>query len=273
MPSLESKTFPDTIGQLSNRPKLQATWIGHSTVLLRIGDFNLLTDPVFGKRCGLYLGAANLGPKRLSPPAVTLNHLPKIDLILLSHAHMDHFDIPSLRALESKATRVVTATRTSDLLRVRRYAHVSELGWGDSMRIGPLHIRAFQVKHWGARKITDVWRGFNGYTIESEGVRVLFAGDTAMTDSFRKLRSSKAFDLSIFPIGAYDPWIANHCNPEQAWRMGSEAGATAWMPVHHKTFPLGREPFNEPIERFLAAAGPDASSVLTRNIGDSLRID
>ncbi|HEY3740817.1 MAG TPA: MBL fold metallo-hydrolase [Bryobacteraceae bacterium] len=255
------------------RTKLQATWIGHSTVLMRIGGFHLLTDPVFGKRCGLYLGAANFGPKRLSPPAMSLSHLPRIDLILLSHAHMDHFDIPSLRALESKSTQVVTATRTSDLLRVRRYAHVTELGWGESAQIGPLRIQAIPVKHWGARKITDVWRGFNGYTIEGEGMRVLFGGDTAMTDSFRKLRTSRAFDLAIFPIGAYDPWIANHCNPEQAWRMGTDAGANAWMPVHHKTFPLGREPVGEPIERFLNAAGADSSSVLTRNIGDSFSLD
>jgi L-ascorbate metabolism protein UlaG (beta-lactamase superfamily) len=121
--------------------------------------------------------------------------------------------------------------------------------------------------------ITDVWRGYNGYTIEGEGLRMLFAGDTAMTDTFRRLRSPKPFDLGIFPIGAYDPWIANHCNPEQAWRMGSDASVNAWLPVHHKTFPLGREPVNEPIERFLTAAGADASSVLTREIGDCCSVD
>src|SRR5450432_1147398 len=82
---------------------LHATWIGHSTVLLRIGDRHILTDRFFGRRCGLYMGAANIGPKRLAPPAISLSHLPKIDLILLSHAHMDHFDIPSLHALESRS--------------------------------------------------------------------------------------------------------------------------------------------------------------------------
>ena len=252
--------------------KLHATWIGHSTVLLRIGDFHLLTDPVFGKRCGLSLGRANIGPKRLVPPAIALSHLPKIDLVLLSHAHMDHFDIPTLRRLESKSTQVITAKLTSDLLRVRRYSKVSELTWGSHLQVGPLRIGAFQVKHWGARTITDVWRGYNGYTIEGEGVRVLFGGDTALTDSFRTLRSSKPFDLAILPIGAYNPWIANHCNPEQAWRMGNDAGAIAWLPVHHKTFPLGREPVHEPLERFLTAAGGDAASVLTRNVGDSCQL-
>ncbi len=252
---------------------LHATWIGHSTVLLKIGDQHVITDPVFGNRCGLYLGAANIGPKRLVAPAVSLSNLPKIDLILLSHAHMDHFDIPSLRALEGQGTHVVTAKRTADLLRFRKYASVTELGWGGFTQVGALEIRAFQVRHWGARMITDVWRGYNGYTIEGNGVRVLFGGDTAITDTFRTLKASKPFDLAILPIGAYDPWIENHCTPEQAWRMGTDAGgATAWMPVHHKTFPLGREPLQEPLERFLQAAGADAGQVVTRQVGDTWRL-
>lgn len=258
---------------MAGSAKLHATWIGHSTVLLRIGDYHILTDPVFGARCGLYLGAANIGPKRLRPPAIPISHLPKIDLILLSHAHMDHFDIPSLRKLEQHHTQVITAHLTADLLRVRRYGHVTELEWNQWAQAGPFRVTAFEVKHWGARRITDVWRGYNGYTIEGEGFRILFGGDTAWTTSFRQLRMAKPFDLQIMPIGAYNPWIANHCNPEQAWRMGLDAGgASAWLPVHHKTFPLGREPQSEPIERFLTAAGPDAQSVGVIDPGDSIRL-
>ena len=258
---------------MAGKGKVHATWIGHSTVLLRIGDLHIITDPVFSTRCGLYLGASNIGPKRLIEPAISLNNLPKIDLILLSHAHMDHFDIPSLRALEDKGTHVVTAKRTADLLRFQRYASVTELGWGAFTQVGALEIRAFQVRHWGARMITDVWRGYNGYTIESDGVRVLFGGDTAITDRFRTLKSAKPFDLAIMPIGAYDPWIANHCTPEEAWRMGNDAGVNAWLPVHHKTFALGKEPLHEPLERFLTIAGTDAGQVLTRNVGDTCQVE
>ena len=78
---------------------------------------------------------------------------------------------------------------------MRRYAHVTELGWVGHTQAGPLKITAFQVRHWGARMITDVWRGYNGYTIEGEGMRILFGGDTAVTDTFRGLKSSKPFDL------------------------------------------------------------------------------
>ena len=101
-----------------------ACWIGHSTVVIRIDGFTIVTDPVFSSRVGLNLGPFTLGIKRLVSPAGGVREIPEPDLIVLSHAHMDHFDIPSLRALESKNTSVVTAVNTSDLLRPGRYAAV-----------------------------------------------------------------------------------------------------------------------------------------------------
>src|SRR5689334_16028246 len=181
---------------------LYAAWLGHSTVLLKIDGTTVLTDPVFSSRAGLNLGPVTLGIKRLVEPALDIRTLPHIDIVLLSHAHMDHFDIPSLRRLESRGTAVITAARTADLLRVRRYASVRELGWGERARIGPVEFRAFPVKHWGARMRSDTYRGYNGYTIESGKYRVLFGGDTALTASFRTLKSSRPYDLAIMPVGA-----------------------------------------------------------------------
>ena len=209
-----------------------------------------------------------LGLKRLVEPAVKLSSLPAPDLVLLSHAHMDHFDLPSLRKLEGRGTTVVTAANTSDLLRVPKYYAVRELLWNETVQIGPVSIRAFEVRHWGARMRNDTHRGYNGYTIEAGGYRVLFGGDTAYTDSFRQLRSSKAFDLAIMPIGAYDPWIHAHCNPEQAMSMANDAGAEYLLPVHHSTFQLSREPKGEPLARFLHAAGRAEDRVPIRDFGE-----
>lgn len=195
---------------------MHAAWIGHTTVLLKIDGVTILTDPVFSRRVGIRVGPATLGIRRLVEPALSIRELPRIDVILLSHAHMDHFDIPSLRLLESRGAAVVTAAATSDLLRVRRYRSVRELKWDESATVGPLTIRAFRVNHWGARMRTDTHRGYNGYTIEAGPHRVLFGGDTAMTDSFRTLKSHGPYDLGIMPVGAYDPWIHYHCTPEQA---------------------------------------------------------
>ena len=246
---------------------LHAAWLGHSTVLLKIDGFTILTDPILSDRCGVGMGPVTVGLKRLVAPALTPTQLPHIDLILLSHAHFDHFDLRTLRSLERSGASVVTARNTSDLLRVRRYKGVHELGWGERLRVGPLSILGVRVNHWGARLRTDVHRGFNGYLIETKRHRVLFGGDTAHTDTFRSVRSSKPIDLAILPIGAYDPWIHVHCSPEQAWRMGADCGAEFLLPVHHQTFRLSREPYLEPVERFLEAAGNRPERVVTTRIG------
>jgi len=251
---------------------LYAAWLGHSSVLLKLDGITILTDPVLGDRVGVSLGPLTVGLKRLVAPALRVHQLPKIDVILLSHAHMDHFDLATLRALEGRATTVVTASKTSDLLRVRRYGAVKELGWGEHTRAGQIGIRAFEVNHWGARMRSDTYRGYNGYLIEAGRYRVLFGGDTAATTAFRALRSSRRIDLAIMPVGAYDPWIRYHCTPEQAWQMGNDAGAEIFLPVHHQTFPLSREPRQEPIERLYRAAGKEPERIGIARIGQEMKL-
>ncbi len=251
---------------------LYAAWLGHATVLLKIDGTTILTDPVFSARVGLGLGVVTLGLKRMVAPALAMPDLPPIDLILITHAHFDHLDIPSLRRLENRATDVVTAARTSDLLRVNRYRSVRELAWGQRAAAGPVEIRAFPVNHWGARVRSDTYRGYNGYIIEAGRYRVLFGGDTAMSNTFRPLRSSRRFDLAIMPVGAYNPWIHAHCTPEQAWQMANDAGTEFFLPIHHQTFALSREPFLEPIERLQTAAGAHAGRVAVHRIGQEFRL-
>lgn len=251
---------------------LHAAWLGHSTVLLRLDGLTILTDPVFSRRIGLNLGPLTIGLRRLVLPALAIGELPRPDLILLSHAHMDHFDLPSLRALESPHTQVITAAKTSDLLRVKRYGHVEELGWGETARVGDVQVRAFEVRHWGARMQSDTWRGFNGYLIETPNRRVVFGGDTAMTDTFRQLRTSRPVDLAIMPIGAYDPWIRVHCTPEQALQMANDAGAECILPVHHQTFELSREPRREPIERLFTALAHTPERLVLEGIGQEFHL-
>ncbi len=251
---------------------LHAAWLGHSTVLLKLDGFTILTDPVFSSRIGLNLGPLTVGIKRLVDVAAPLADIPHIDLVLLSHAHMDHFDVPTLRRLENRRTRIVTAYRTSDLLRPKRYASVHELRWGETVQAGDAKVTAFEVAHWGARMRSDMYRGYNGYVIEAGRHRVVFGGDTAYTDSFKQLRSSRPAHLAIMPIGAYNPWIRVHCNPEQAWTMANHAAAEFVLPVHHQTFQLSHEPRFEPIERILAAAGANPERVCIRQIGEEFHL-
>ena len=232
----------------------------------------ILTDPVLGDRVGVTFGPMTIGLKRLVAPALRVKQLPKIDIVLLSHAHMDHFDLATLRALERRSTTVVTAANTSDLLRTRRYAGVRELGWGQHTRIGDVRVRAFEVNHWGARMHRDTYRGYNGYVVSTGRYRILFGGDTAATDTFRALRSSRRIDLAIMPVGAYNPWVRVHCTPEQAWKMANDAHAEMFLPVHHQTFPLSREPRYEPIERVYGAAGNEPERVALERIGQEIKL-
>jgi L-ascorbate metabolism protein UlaG (beta-lactamase superfamily) len=134
---------------------------------------------------------------------------------------------------------------------------------------GDIAISAFQVRHWGARKQRDDYRGYNGYVIERNGRRILFGGDTAMTNTFAELSQHGPVDLAIMSIGAYNPWIQSHCTPEQAIEMATAAGARFIMPVHHQTFRLSFEPFREPIERFQAALSNTPERIALREIGET----
>ncbi|MBV8780794.1 MAG: MBL fold metallo-hydrolase [Phycisphaerae bacterium] len=247
-----------------NDHALAAAWIGHATVLIRIGGKTVLTDPVFSNRVGIGLGLATGGPRRLIAPALSLNQLPSVDLILISHAHFDHLDRPTLRHLP-KHIQIITAWNTSDLLLDLGFKNVSELRWNESKSIEGLSVQALRVSHWGARTFYDHQRGYNGYLIESADRRVLYGGDTAYQDEFKSIGG---VDLAIVGVGAYDPYIRAHANPEQAWEMAMKfARAERVLPIHHSTFRLSYEPTKEPIQRFLTAAGDQAERVIIRDVG------
>ena len=167
--------------------RITAAWLGHATALINFFGTKILTDPVLFPRIGIRLPGLTLGPKRLTAPALTVRDLPKVDIVLLSHAHFDHFDMRTLHRFH-RSTKVITAPRTSDLLHWKRFRDVSELRWKETTSVptvaGKIAITAFRVKHWGARKRRDTYRGYNGYVFERNNRRIIFSGDTALSDSF-----------------------------------------------------------------------------------------
>lgn len=245
---------------------LAAAWLGHATVMLRVGGLWVLTDPVFSRRVGVRIGGITFGPHRVSPAADPAA-LPRPDVILLSHAHFDHLDRPSLAALAHKDTSVITARRTRRLI-PRGFAAVHELDWDDALDLQGVRFGALRPKHWGARTLVDRLRGYNAYEINAAANRVLFAGDSAYTDAFARVTKPT---LSLFGIGAYDPWIDNHASPEEAWQMFRSTGGDYMLPIHHSTFGLGHEPHEEPMQRLLAAAGDEHWRIVAHKPGDMWR--
>jgi L-ascorbate metabolism protein UlaG (beta-lactamase superfamily) len=246
--------------------RLTAAWLGHATVLLNFHGTWIVTDPALEPRVGIGRGPAKLGPRRLVRPALRTRDLPPLDLVLLSHAHMDHTDLGTLCSIRSDVP-VVVQQGNRDL--VRRFRRVEELAWGESTQVDGVAVESVEVRHWGARMVTDRHRGYGGYLLTKGTRTLLFAGDTAYTDAFTRVGERTKVDLAILPIGAYDPWIANHASPEQAWRMFKGLGAEYLLPVHHSTFRLSREPVEEPMQRLLAVAGPESWRVVAREIGAS----
>lgn len=247
-------------------------WLGHATVLINFYGLHILTDPVFFRRIGVSLGLGTLGPLRLVQCALPPAGLPEIDLLLVTHAHFDHLDRPSLAAVPGRPA-VVMAHGTSDLLPERPTSSVHELRWTETARIrtprGDAGVRALEVKHWGARVQRDTWRGYAGFVVEREGHRLLIGGDTADTPLFAEHRRYGPFEAAVMPIGAYDPWIRHHCTPEQAIRMADAAGARRIVPVHHQSFRLSREPLLEPIERAQTMLAAETGRLALRALGET----
>jgi L-ascorbate metabolism protein UlaG (beta-lactamase superfamily) len=245
---------------------ITVAYVGHATLLIDFLGVRVITDPTFYHRVGLNVaGLFTVGPVRRAPVPLKPAVLAHLDLILITHAHMDHLDLPSLRALP-KSAAVVSCPGCRDLIQPLGYADVRPLDWGESTFVHGLKITAMGARHWGRRWPWEAERGYNSYVIEKDGMRMLIACDSAFTNIFSQLRNDPPL-IAAFSIGAYDPWIHNHADPEQVWEMFRESGARYLVPIHWGTFRLSKEPMDEPLRRLLRAAGRRSNAIVIRSIG------
>lgn len=246
-----------------------AAWLGHASVLLRFDHRTALVDPVLSARIGPRVGGRIIGPARLTPSPVRAADLRESDAVLITHAHFDHLDRPTLERIASTKTVAIVARGLRSLMPTG-FREVVELDWGNRFELEGFAVRAVEPAHWGARTAFDRRRSFNAYVIESDAGLSLATGDTAHTRAFDAL---DPIDLAIFGIGAYDPWEHQHATPEQVWDMFTAIGGVdtpngLLLPVHHSTFELSDEPADEPMRRLMAAAGDRSDHVLGAKPGD-----
>jgi L-ascorbate metabolism protein UlaG (beta-lactamase superfamily) len=234
---------------------LGLTFVGHATFLLQLGGQTLLVDPNFANWLVLV--------KRLRRPGVELPSLPPVDWVLITHAHMDHLNRPSLRRIvghtrraTGRAPGIILPRHTKDLVRDIDFSQVVELERWESFQTGQLQITQTPARHWGARMIHDSHRGFGGYVIEGAGHSIYHSGDTAYFEGFREIGQRLAPRLALLPIGAYQPdsFRGVHASPEDALRGFLDLGAETMVPMHYGTFRLSEEPMEEPVPRLLEAA-------------------
>ncbi len=240
---------------LARRGELGVTFIGHSSFFLQIGGKNILVDPNFARWIFVL--------KRLRRPGLKLRDLPAIDAVLVSHAHFDHLHRPSLRAIAwltrrktGKRPTIIVPRHVRDLVSDLGYGRIIELDWWQSFQLGNVEVTHVPARHWGARIVRDVHRGYGGYVLRSGKQSIYHAGDTAYFDGFREIGERLKPEVALLPIGAYHPdsFRRVHTSPEDAVQAFLDLGARWMVPMHYGTFRLSYEPVDEPVERLMADA-------------------
>ena len=256
----ERDGFPllDPVVQSAGPDGTDVTWIGHASLLFRHDGITVLTDPVFSERAS---PVGFSGPKRVVPAAYTPESLPPVDLLVISHAHYDHLDMPGLRRLAKAQPniRVVVPLGLARYARDAGFAEVTEIDWWQSDARDGINVTATPVRHWASRTPFDrnktLWAGF--MITFRDGFKFYFAGDTGYSADFTETRERLgAPDFAAIPIGAYEPrdfMRESHCTPEEAVQIFRDLEAGHAVAVHWGTFKLTLEPLAEPPVRLRAA--------------------
>ncbi len=238
---------------LARNGQLGLTFIGHSSFFLQIGEKNLIIDPNFARWLFVL--------KRLRRPGLRIKDLPALDLVLVTHAHFDHLHRPSLRALVRRnlqlrkpAPAIVIPRNVSDLVSDLGFSSIIELDTWNQHDHDGISVVHTPSRHWGARIVRDMHRGFGGYVVRSGKNSVYHAGDTAYFRGFREIGDRLQPEVALLPIGAYDPpsFRNVHTSPADAVRAFLDLRARYMVPMHYGSFRLSHEPMDEPL-KFLAS--------------------
>lgn len=224
--------------------ELCITWIGHASFLVQTPEHSILIDPNWAKWLKVI--------KRLRQPGLEIHDLPAIDLVLVTHAHFDHLDRKTLRAVASDQA-IVVPEHVGGLVQGLGFNQVRELRQWEKFEIGDLKVTLTPALHWGARVLHDSHRGFGGFHIEYAGRSVFHCGDSAWFEGFTEIGERLPVEIALLPIGAYEAPTKRdvHMNPEQAIDAFLQLKARTFVPMHFGTFRLSYEPLHEPPERLI----------------------
>jgi L-ascorbate metabolism protein UlaG (beta-lactamase superfamily) len=259
--------------------RMLVTWIGHSTVLVQTAGVNILTDPIWSDRASPF---SFIGPRRVRAPGVAFDKLPRIDLVVVSHNHYDHMDIPTLKQLWKRDRPLILSSLGNDTILGARGIAAMAADWGEVVPVRPgVDVVVERNHHWGSRWFTDRNRAlWSAFTIRTSAGSIFFAGDTGWGDGswVHEAARDGPFRLAIIPIGAYEPrdfMRKSHVNPEEALRVFEVLKPIRALGVHWGTFQLTFEPINDPPQRLAAlrkARGGTADGFIATEAGRSFEV-
>lgn len=280
--------WPETVAVMPSKPATRvegdmmiATWVGHATVLVQTQGLNILTDPVWSN----VAGPLNLaGPKRVTQPGIRFEDLPKIDLIVVSHNHYDHMDLPTLKKLwDRDRPRIVTSLGNDAVIRGAG-AKAAALDWGGRVTIRPgVDVIVTRNHHWGSRWGTDRNRAlWSSFTITLPGGNIFFAGDTGAGDMQWPAEAARLgpVRLAILPIGAFrfqpgQMSTGSHIGPRETVQVFERLGASFGIPIHWGTFRLSSEAYDTPprmLDLFGRCAGIALDVFGAKRIGEPITV-
>ncbi|MBS4172919.1 MBL fold metallo-hydrolase [Bacillus sp. FJAT-49736] len=251
-----------------NREDCTITWIGHSSFLIQLNGLNIVTDIVWARRMGMEV--------RLSEPGLSPEHMPEIDVVLISHSHYDHLDIPSLKKLKGNPIYLVPIG-LKRYFEKKKFTPVKEFAWWESISIQEVHFTFVPARHWTRRTLTDTNTShWGGWMIEGNEKTIYFAGDSGYFDGFKEIGGKFSIDYALIPIGAYEPeWFMapQHINPEEAVQVFLDVKAKSFIPMHYGAFRLADDTPKEAIDRLMNAwekEGIEKSHLLFLQLGETL---
>lgn len=243
--------------QLNELPEDGVWWLGHASVLLRLNERFLLTDPVFSRRAS---PVAFAGPERKTPLAITIEQLPLLDALVISHNHYDHLDSATVRRLLQRFPdlTVFVPLGLAAWFRRRGAKNIIELDWWQCVVFQGMTLTAVPAQHWSMRTLRDRNRSlWCGWVFEGRHHRFWFSGDTGYTPELLAIpeRLGK-LDAAALPVGAYAPrWFmsGHHMDPQSAVKLWQQIGMPVAFPIHWGVFELADESLDEPVTELYKA--------------------
>ena len=248
---------------------LRITWLGHSTTLIEIDGYRVLVDPLYGDRVS---PSQLVGPKRFHEPAIPIAELPKLDVVLITHDHYDHLDLPAIRGILRSQVDVQWVTTLGVGAHLEQWGvaptKITELDWGDAAHVGRLKLSAHPARHFSGRRLKRNQTLWASWVIATGEHRVLHSGDTGWFDGLAGLAAHGPYDIAMIKSGSYDVlWPDIHLNPEEAVRLNVAVGNPLMLPLHWGTFNLAFHDWFEPPERVLAESARTGTRVVIPMIG------